>query len=75
MILATASLGAWIVVCGVGFFLVGPAFLEIVQQPIELGKEQSVILLISWCMLALAGTLAQFATSKAKPREIVVTRE
>ena len=59
---------------GVGFFLVGPAFLEIVQQPVALGMDQR-ILLVSWCILTIAGTLAQFATSKAKPREIVVTRE
>ncbi|MCC6695765.1 MAG: TMEM198/TM7SF3 family protein [Candidatus Hydrogenedentes bacterium] len=74
MILATAALGAWIVVCGVGFFLVGPKFLEIVQQPVELGKDEK-LLLISWSTLAAAGILAQFATSKAKPREVVVTRE
>lgn len=73
MIMATAALGAWIVVCGVGFFLVGPAFLDIVQQPVELGRDRRALVL-SWGILALSGALAQFVTNRGKPREVVVTR-
>ena len=73
MILATAALGAWIVVCGIGFFLVGPAFLDILQQPVDLGKDRRV-LITCWALVAVSGAVAQFATTKRKPKEVVVTR-
>jgi len=73
MILATAALGAWIVVCGIGFFLVGPAFLDILQQPVDLGKDRRV-LITCWALVAVSGAIAQFATTKRKPKEVVVTR-
>lgn len=73
MILATAALGAWIVVCGIGFFLVGPPFLDILQQPVDLGKDRQV-LITCWAVVAVSGAIAQFATTRARPREVVVTR-
>lgn len=73
MVLATAALGAWIVVCGIGFFLIGPPFLDILQQPVDLGKDRRV-LITCWAILAISGAVAQFATTRARPKEIVVTR-
>ncbi len=73
MVLATAALGAWMVVCGIGFFLIGPSFLDILQEPIELGKDRQV-LITCWAILAVSGAVAQFATTRARPREVVVTR-
>jgi hypothetical protein len=72
-ILATAAIGAWFVVCGIGFFLVGPSFLDILQQPVELGKDRQV-LITCWAIVALSGAVAQFATTRARPKEVVVTR-
>lgn len=73
MVLATAALGAWIVVCGIGFFLVGPTFLDILQQPVELAKDRQV-LITCWAVVAISGAVAQFATTRKRPREVVVTR-
>ncbi|GMV90663.1 MAG: hypothetical protein AMXMBFR82_04410 [Candidatus Hydrogenedentota bacterium] len=73
MVLATAALGAWIVVCGIAFFLVGPSFLDILQQPVELGKDRQV-LITCWALVAISGAVAQFATTRKRPREVVVTR-
>jgi hypothetical protein len=73
MILATAAIGAWFVVCGIGFFLVGPSFLDILQQPVELGKDRQV-LITCWAIVAVSGAVAQFATTRARPKEVVVTR-
>ena len=70
VILATSAIGAWFTVCGLGYFLVGPKFLDIMQQPLELGQDRAVVA-GCWATLALAGTLAQFATNRVK-REVVV---
>jgi hypothetical protein len=70
VILATAAIGAWFTVCGLGYFLVGPKFLDIMQEPLELGRDRSVVA-GCWATLALAGALAQFATNRVK-REVVV---
>jgi Domain of unknown function (DUF4203) len=71
MTCATAALGAWMVVCGVAFFVVGDEFLEIFQRPVDLG-EHRIIILGSWGVLTLGGVLAQFATYKKPKREVVV---
>jgi hypothetical protein len=67
MTVATAAIGAWLVVCGVGFFLVGPSFLDVFQEPLEAGHDRGVALLC-WTILAVAGALAQFATTKRRVR-------
>ena len=70
VILATAAIGAWFTVCGLGYFLVGPKFLDIMQEPLELGRDRTVVA-ACWATLAIAGALAQFATNRVK-REVVV---
>lgn len=70
VILATAAIGAWFTVCGLGYFLVGPRFLDMLQEPLELGRDRTVVA-GCWATLAIAGALAQFATNRVK-REVVV---
>ena len=70
VILATSAIGAWFTVCGLGYFLVGPDFLNIMQEPLELGHDRAIVA-ACWATLAIAGTLAQFATNRVK-REVVV---
>jgi hypothetical protein len=70
VILATSAIGAWFTVCGLGYFLVGPTFLDIMQEPLELGRDRMFVA-GSWAVLAVAGALAQFATNRVK-REVVV---
>ncbi|MFA6241389.1 MAG: DUF4203 domain-containing protein [Candidatus Hydrogenedentales bacterium] len=68
MTMATAAIGAWLVVCGIGFFLVGPTFVDVFQEPIELGRDRGIVALC-WAVLATAGALAQLATTrKRRPR-------
>ncbi|NUM54743.1 MAG: TMEM198/TM7SF3 family protein [Candidatus Hydrogenedentes bacterium] len=70
VILATAAIGAWFTVCGLGYFLIGPKFLDIMQEPLELGRDRTVVA-ACWATVAIAGALAQFATNRVK-REVVV---
>ena len=65
MTCATAALGAWVVVSGVAFFLVGPEFLDTFREPLALGEHRAV-LVGSWSVLAAGGALAQFATHKKR---------
>ena len=70
VILATSAIGAWFTACGLGYFLVGPKFLDIMQEPLEFGRDRSVVA-ACWATLFVAGVLAQFATNRVK-REVVV---
>lgn len=70
VILATAAIGAWFTVCGLGYFIVGPRFLDILQEPLTLERDRSVVA-GCWATLAVAGALAQFATNRVR-REVVV---
>lgn len=70
VILATSAIGAWFTVCGLGYFIVGPDFLDIMQEPLELGRDRSIVA-ACWATLSVAGTLAQLATNRVK-REVVV---
>jgi hypothetical protein len=65
VILATAAIGAWLVVSGVLFFLAGPGSLD---QPSEavLSVRQGWVGVACWAVVALVGAMAQFAT---RPRE------
>jgi hypothetical protein len=71
MTIATAAIGAWIVVCGVAYFAIGPRFVDVFQEPIELGRNYGT-LVACWAVLALAGAFAQFATGRGRPKEIIV---
>ncbi|HRK35941.1 MAG TPA: DUF4203 domain-containing protein [Candidatus Hydrogenedentes bacterium] len=70
VILATSAIGAWFTVCGLGYFLVGPKFLDIMQEPFEITGDRTLVA-ACWATLAIAGVLAQFATNRVK-REVVV---
>ncbi|MFO7973731.1 MAG: DUF4203 domain-containing protein [Candidatus Hydrogenedentota bacterium] len=67
VILATAAIGAWLVVSGILFFLVGPG-----SGPLEEPSETALIIregwvgVACWALVAAAGAMAQFAT---RPRE------
>lgn len=65
ILLATAALGAWMVVSGVAYFIVGSSELEELPKILE-SEEQRTIVLASWAVLALAGALSQVATTKKK---------
>jgi len=74
--LATASIGAWVVVCGVAFFLLGPEVIDAFSEPLELGQNRTAML-GAWAVLAIAGTVAQFATTRKveKVETVVVEKE
>ncbi|MBI5091719.1 MAG: DUF4203 domain-containing protein [Candidatus Hydrogenedentes bacterium] len=74
--IATGALGAWMVVCGIAHFLLGPDFLTALRGPLQFGETRWYIV-VSWAVLAVAGTLAQFATYRRPRTEIkeVVVRE
>jgi len=61
VILATAAIGAWMVVSGIIFFLAGPGSLG---QPSEtvLAVREGWVGVACWAVLAGAGAAAQFAT-------------
>lgn len=63
MTVATAAIGAWMLVSGVASSVLGVERLED-WQPGEAFEEHRALLLVSWSVLAVAGTLAQFATRK-----------
>ncbi len=65
ILLATAALGAWMVVSGVAYFIVGSGELEGLTKVFE-SEEQRMIILASWAILAVAGALSQVATTKKK---------
>lgn len=65
ILLATAALGAWMVVSGVAYFIVGSSELEELPKILE-SEEQRTIVLAAWAVLALAGALSQVATTKKK---------
>ena len=65
ILLTTAALGAWMVVSGVAYFIVGSGELEGLTKVFE-SEEQRMIILASWAILAVAGALSQVATTKKK---------
>lgn len=68
MMLATAAIGAWLVISGVSYFLEGS---------VDLGQfgfapataERSSALIGGWAVLTIAGVLAQFATRKKAKKD------
>jgi hypothetical protein len=75
-ILATAVIGAWLVVSGVLFFLAGPGSLETPSDTI-LAVREGWVGVACWAVLALGGAVAQFATRPrdASPKKQEVKRE
>jgi len=65
MTLATSAIGAWIVVCGVSFFLKGAEFVQTLGQHRPPTDEERIVLLC-WIVLGIAGMMAQFATYRPK---------
>ena len=65
ILLATAALGAWMVVSGVTYFIVGSGEPGGLTEVLE-SEEQRMIVIASWAVLAVAGALAQIATTKKK---------
>ena len=65
ILLATAALGAWMVVSGVTYFIVGSGELEGLTKVFE-SEEQRMIILASWAILAVAGALSQVAPTTKK---------
>ena len=66
MTLATAAIGAWVVVSGVAYILMGPQFTALLQHGGE--DEKRWMLLACWAVLGLAGAFAQFATHTHRMR-------
>ena len=66
--LATAAIGAWLVVSGVAYFLLGSTFLGDYGETLE--SNEATVLLVAWGLLACLGVFAQFVTRSragAKP--------
>ncbi len=67
ILLATAALGAWMVVSGVTYFILGSGELEEVSKLFE-SEDQRMIVVASWAVLTVAGALSQIATTKKKTK-------
>ncbi len=65
--LATAILGAWLVVVGIAFFAVGPGSQDTADAPTRIGDAGWVVL-AGWALLAAVGASTQFAARRAKPK-------
>lgn len=65
VILATAAIGAWLVVSGILFFLAGPGSLAEPNETV-LAIREGWAGVACWAVVAFAGAMAQFAT---RPRE------
>ncbi len=59
--LATAAIGAWLVVAGVAFFLMGPEVLDKLRDTAQF-EEERLVVVGSWAVLALFGAFSQFVT-------------
>lgn len=69
MKLATATLGAWLIVSGGAYFLSGSPEITDLTQAFTIQEERGIVL-ASWAVLSLAGFVAQWATgSKDKAPE------
>ncbi len=70
MKLATATLGAWLIVTGAAYFIAGSPEITDLSQAFTLHEHRKIIL-GAWAVTSLAGALAQWATGgkggKSKP--------
>lgn len=65
VIFATAAIGAWMVIAGVAYFLVGTGRVEDLAEKLT-AEDQKMIVLGTWAVLAVGGLLSQFATTKKR---------
>lgn len=63
MKLATATLGAWLIVSGGAYFLSGSPEITDLTQAFTVQEERGLVL-ACWAVLSLAGFVAQWATGK-----------
>ncbi len=61
--LATAAIGAWVLVCGLAYFILGPPPVRLAGHPMELAGTDGA-LIFGWIVLAAGGALMQFATHR-----------
>ncbi len=67
MTIATAAIGAWMIVFGVAFFYLGPGFVDSFNEPFAWDNRRFA-LVGCWAVLSVAGALAQFSTYRpSKP--------
>ena len=63
--IATSAIGAWMVINGIAFFVIGNGAVD--SFKIAFAKESTqTMLLVYWLILAVVGALTQFATHKPK---------
>lgn len=65
--MATAALGSWMMVAGVAYFVHGSDEIDEWLRSFEMSKNQGLII-SCWAVLALGGTIAQFATHRSGKR-------
>ena len=65
MTIATSAIGAWMVINGIAFFVLGNGSVESFETALSKGSTQ-YMLLIYWLVLTVAGALTQFVTHKPK---------
>jgi len=65
MTIATAAIGAWMVINGIAFFVIGNGAVKAFETALAQKSTQSM-LLVYWAVLAIVGALTQFATHKRK---------
>ena len=75
MKLATATLGAWLIVSGGAYFLSGSPEITDLTQAFTI-KEERGLVLACWAVLSMAGFIAQWATRKkgAPPPQPVIVQ-
>ncbi|MBI4559978.1 MAG: DUF4203 domain-containing protein [Candidatus Hydrogenedentes bacterium] len=66
IMLATAAIGAWMLVTGIAYFVIGPTLITNFEDLIQLGNERFVVI-VSWAVLTAAGTLNQLAMYRRRP--------
>lgn len=74
MKLATATLGAWLIVSGGAYFLSGSPEITDLTQAFSIQEERGLVL-ACWAVLSMAGFIAQWATRKkgaAPPQPVIV---
>lgn len=68
MKLATATLGAWLIVTGAAYFLAGSPEITDLSQAFTLHEHRKIIL-SAWAITSIAGAMAQWATGRKSAPE------
>ncbi len=71
MLTATSVLGAWMLVAAGAYFILGGGELQVIADALEAEDSRQIILAL-WALLAGAGILSQFATTRG--RTVVVKK-